>query len=177
MSINQVIISGHIKRRAEVKEYASANGAFKVAKFTLVSDYPIPNQKKYLFKCTAYNKIAEYISEYCISGTFMNVVGRLHIASYQDLDGNDQRVYEIIVEKIETPRLRGKARKKAMEEEEKEKDQEVYSESGLNENTSNLDETSNLDNDFESNETDGNDNEEESENEDENYSEDWEMPF
>lgn len=97
--INRIVLTGRITRDLDLK---STQGGHSVVGFTLAVDRARKNdngeREADFIRCTAWNKTAETMSQYCGKGSLIGVDGRLQTRSYDDRNG--QRVYitEVVVD-------------------------------------------------------------------------------
>ena len=100
--INRAVICGRLVRDPELRR--TQNGT-PVTSFTLAVNRTFKNadgqQEADFLNCVAWNKTAEIVEQYCSKGNLVGVEGRLQSRSYQDNQGNNRTVVEIIVEQIQ----------------------------------------------------------------------------
>lgn len=100
--MNKVILIGRTTKGIELK-YTASN--VSVANFSLAVTRSFKNAngdyESDFFNCIAFGKLAETIKSYVIKGDRLGVEGRLQSRSYQNSDGKNVYVTEVIVENIE----------------------------------------------------------------------------
>lgn len=97
--LNKVIVQGRIVTDLEVK-YTQANVA--VCSFTIACERnftPKGQEKQSDFiNCVAWRQTAEFISKYFSKGRMIYISGSLQSRKYQDKQGNNRTVFEVMVE-------------------------------------------------------------------------------
>jgi single-strand DNA-binding protein len=97
--MNKVILIGRLTKDPELK-YTQAGTA--VATFTLAVDRKFSKEKEADFiNCVAWQKTAEFVSQWFKKGQQMALEGRLQVRSYDGNDGQRRWVTEVIAEQIE----------------------------------------------------------------------------
>lgn len=99
--MNKVILIGRLTKDPELR-YTQSGTA--VANFTLAVNRrynPNGEQEADFINCVAWNKAAEFMSEYFYKGKQMALEGRLQVRSYDGNDGNKRWVSEVVVEQME----------------------------------------------------------------------------
>ena len=90
--INRIVLTGRITKDLDLK---TTQSGYSVVSFTLAVDRARKNdngeREADFIRCTAWNKTAETMSQYCGKGSLIGVDGRLQTRSYEDRNG--QRVY------------------------------------------------------------------------------------
>ena len=116
--MNKIILIGRLTKEPELR-YTTSNVA--VAQFSLAVNRDFKNQQgEYeadFINCVAYIKLAETIAEYTRKGDKLGVEGRLQTRTYQNSEGKNVYVTEVIVNGIEF--LEARKEKSASKEEEK----------------------------------------------------------
>lgn len=97
MSINRVVVVGNIGRDPESKVTASGKN---------VCDFSIAvrgrsKDETHWFRVTCWEKTAEFVSNYLGKGRLVAVEGRLTSRKYQDKDGNNREVVEIVADNVQ----------------------------------------------------------------------------
>ena len=109
--VNRVVLVGRLTRDPELRR---TNSGLQVTSFTLAFTNRTKNadgtSSSSFVTCTAWNKMAEIISQYCKKGSQLCVDGRLQENKYQRKDGTNASTVEIVVENIE---LLGKKKSRA----------------------------------------------------------------
>lgn len=97
--LNKVIMQGRIVTDLEVK-YTQSNVA--VCSFTIACERnftPKGQEKQSDFiNCVAWRQTAEFISKYFAKGRMIYISGSLQSRKYQDKQGNNRTVFEVMVE-------------------------------------------------------------------------------
>lgn len=100
--MNKIILIGRLTKEPELK-YTQSGTA--VASFNLAVDRKFTNQngdrEADFINCVAWNKTAEFISEYFHKGKQMALEGRLQVRSYDGNDGQRHWVTEVVAEQVE----------------------------------------------------------------------------
>lgn len=100
--INRAVVCGRLVRDPELRR--TANGT-PVTSFTLAVNRIFKNadgqQEADFLNCVAWNKTAEIVERYCKKGNLVGVEGRLQSRSYQDNQGNNRTVVEIIADQVQ----------------------------------------------------------------------------
>lgn len=100
--INRAVVCGRLVRDPELRR--TQNGT-PVASFTLAVNRTFKNadgqQEADFLNCVAWNKTAEIVDQYCSKGNLVGVEGRLQSRSYQDNQGNNRTVVEIIADQVQ----------------------------------------------------------------------------
>lgn len=102
MSINRVVLVGRLVRDPEMKVTSTGKN---------VCDFSIAVTKRYkpsdgspdadFFRCTCWEKSAEYVGNYLAKGRLVAVEGRLQSRKYQDKDGNNREIVEIVADNVQ----------------------------------------------------------------------------
>lgn len=100
--MNKIILIGRLTKDPELR-YTQSGTA--VAGFTLAVDRRFSNQsgerEADFVNCVAWQKAAEFVSEYFHKGKQMALEGRLQVRSYDGNDGQKRWVTEVVAEQIE----------------------------------------------------------------------------
>lgn len=97
--INRIVLTGRITKGLDLK---TTQAGHSVVSFTLAVDRARRanngDREADFIRCTAWNKTAEFMSQYCGNGSLIGVDGRLQTRSYEDRNG--QRVYitEVVID-------------------------------------------------------------------------------
>lgn len=98
MSLNRAVIMGRIVRDLELKQ--TQNGV-SVLLFTVAVDrsYQKQGEEKQsdFIDCVAWRQSAEFINKYFGKGRMIALEGEIQTRTYQDKDGNNRKVTEIVV--------------------------------------------------------------------------------
>ena len=96
--LNNINIQGRITKDIEIKTTPSGK---KVCSFTIACGQKIGQEERTSFlDCVAWEKRAEFIANYFPKGTMILLSGRLETRSYQDSNGNNRKVTEIVVNEV-----------------------------------------------------------------------------
>lgn len=100
--INRAVVCGRLVRDPELRR--TQNGT-PVTSFTLAVNRTFKNadgqQEADFLNCVAWNKTAEIVEQYCSKGNLVGVEGRLQSRSYQNNQGNNRTVVEIIADQVQ----------------------------------------------------------------------------
>lgn len=97
--MNKVIISGRTTADIELK--ATQTGK-SVASFTVAVDTGYGENKQTAFlDVTAWEKMAELVSQYVHKGNKVLICGRLQTRTWEDKDGKKRKATEIVANEIE----------------------------------------------------------------------------
>jgi len=103
IGVNKVILVGRTGADTEIKYTA---GGKAVANFSLAINESFRNgagelrDRVQCVKCVAWGKLAEVCGQYLTKGTRAYAEGRLQTRKYDDRDGNEQTVIEIVVSQL-----------------------------------------------------------------------------
>ena len=99
--LNKIVIIGRLTAEPELRHTANAT---PVASFTVAVERDFKGndgQKQTDFiNCVAWRSTAEFVSKYFGKGSMAAVSGRLQIRSYQDREGNNRTVAEVLAENV-----------------------------------------------------------------------------
>lgn len=100
--INRAVICGRLVRDPELRR--TSNGT-PVTSFTVAVNRTFKNsdgeQEADFINCVAWNKTAEIVNQYCSKGNLVGVEGRLQSRNYQDNQGNNRTVVEIVADQVQ----------------------------------------------------------------------------
>lgn len=97
--MNKVMLIGRLTKDPELRY---TQGGTAVASFTIAVDRRFSKDKEADFiNCVAWQKTAEFISQYFRKGSKIVVDGRLQTRSYDAEDGSRRFVTEVVVEQSE----------------------------------------------------------------------------
>ncbi len=100
--LNRVVLVGRMTRDPELRR--TGNGT-PVTSFTLAVNRAFTNQsgekQADFIQCVIWNKGAENTAKYCSKGSLVGVDGRLQTRSYQDNNGQNRNVTEVICESVQ----------------------------------------------------------------------------
>lgn len=96
--MNKVILMGRLTRDVEMRQ--TPNG-HSVARFSIAVNRRFAKegqQKTDFINCTAWNKTAEFISQWFIKGSMISVVGSIQMRSWDGQDGKKHYATEVVVD-------------------------------------------------------------------------------
>lgn len=96
--LNLVVIMGRLTSTPELK---TTNTGLSVSSFTVAVNRQYSkdgNSQTDFIPCVAWRINADFITKYFAKGQMIAIKGSLQQRSYQDKDGNNRTVYEVIVE-------------------------------------------------------------------------------
>ena len=100
--VNRVVLVGRLTKAPELKRTNNGN---PVTSFTLAFSNRTKNAdgspSSSFVNCTAWNKTAELVFQYCLKGSQLCVDGRLVEIKFQRKDGTNASRIEIVVENIQ----------------------------------------------------------------------------
>lgn len=99
--MNKVMLIGRLTKDAELR-YTQSGTA--VASFTLAVDRQYKkgeDRQADFISCVAWQKTAEFISQYFHKGSKIALEGRLQVRSYDAQDGSKRWATEVIAEQVE----------------------------------------------------------------------------
>lgn len=101
--MNRVTLTGRLTRDPEIR-YTEAGKA--VASFTIAVQRRFKNKDgKYdadFINCVAWDKTAEYMSNYIDKGRLIGVEGKIQVRTYEKQDGKKMWVTEVITDSVES---------------------------------------------------------------------------
>lgn len=101
MSINHVTLSGRLTADPVLRKTSSDKS---VASFTLAVDRPRAKDSDSdmtdFFNCVAWNGTADAMGDYTSKGSLVSIEGRLQTRKYQDRQGNNRIVTEVICSNV-----------------------------------------------------------------------------
>ena len=100
--LNRVVLVGRMVRDPELRR--TGNGT-PVASFTIAMNRNFAGQngerQADFIPCVVWNKAAENTARYCGKGSLVGVEGRLQSRSYQDNNGNNRTVIEVVCDSVQ----------------------------------------------------------------------------
>lgn len=96
--INRAVICGRLVRDPELRR--TQNG-IPVTSFTLAVNRTFGEHEADFLNCVAWNKTAEIVNQFCSKGNLVGVEGRLQSRNYQDNQGNNRTVVEIVADQVQ----------------------------------------------------------------------------
>ena len=97
--INTVVISGRLTADPELRTTQSGKS---VTNFTLAVDSRKGADPEWI-DCVAWSAAAEILRKYCAKGDKIGVTGHIQTRHYQDKEGKNHKVTEVIAEMIDLP--------------------------------------------------------------------------
>ena len=97
--MNKVILLGCLTKDPELRFLPGDGKA--VTRFTLAVNRQFKKDEADFISCTAWGKTAETISQYCVKGSKIAVVGSIKTGSYEDKSGNKKYTTDVNVESFE----------------------------------------------------------------------------
>lgn len=97
--MNNVTIVGRNTKELEAKSLPSGS---KVVNFCIAIDRKTKDDKvtDYI-DCVAWGKTADLIAQYVKKGDRLGIVGQITTRTYQDRDGHNRKVTEVLVDRVE----------------------------------------------------------------------------
>lgn len=97
--LNNISIMGRLTKAPELK-YTASNKP--VLSFTIANDSGFGDNKQTDFiDCVAWNKTAEFISQYFDRGDLIILAGKLTTRTWQDQNGNNRKTTEVLVGSVD----------------------------------------------------------------------------
>lgn len=96
--MNNLTLIGNICNDLELKSTPSGKS---VCSFNLAVKRPFAKDITDFFTIVCWNKQAENVCRYCGKGMKLGISGMLTSRSYQDRDGNNRTVYEVLANEVE----------------------------------------------------------------------------
>ena len=98
--MNQIILVGRLGKDPESKKTASGT---EVVTFSLGVDRRGKDGKKEVdwIDCTAWSKTGEVVMDYVHKGDRLGVIGTLQTRTWQTENGENRKVYFVLVDKVE----------------------------------------------------------------------------
>lgn len=98
MSVNKLIILGHLGQDPEIKEYDS----FKVCNFSVATNFKYNDVEEVTWhNVTAFNTTGENCAKYLKKGQQVYVEGRLKIEDYEDKEGVKKKAVKVVAERVQ----------------------------------------------------------------------------
>jgi single-strand DNA-binding protein len=92
--LNHSVIMGRFVRDPEIRRTTSGKA---VTSFTIACDKPGKDSGASFIECVAWDKTAEFVSNYFAKGSAIIVEGRLESRQYETKDGQKRTVTEVVV--------------------------------------------------------------------------------
>lgn len=102
MSINRVVLVGRLTRDPELRTTATGRS---VAEFSLAVDKRVKPQDggrdADFFRIKAWGQTADFVHNYLTKGRLVAIDGRLEQRTYQDKDGNNREIIEVVADNVQ----------------------------------------------------------------------------
>jgi len=100
--LNRVVLIGRLVRDPDAR---TTNNGKSVVEFSIAVDKRFKSQDPSqptadFFRCKAWEKTADFVSNYLTKGRLVAVEGRLETRKFVDKDGNNREVYEIVADNV-----------------------------------------------------------------------------
>lgn len=92
--LNHVTIQGRLVKDPETRR---TNSGKAVCSFTIANDKPGKDNGASFIECVAWEKTADFISNYFAKGSMVVLEGRLDSRQYETKDGQKRTVHEVVV--------------------------------------------------------------------------------
>lgn len=99
--MNEVVLIGRMTRDPELRRTATG---VPVTSFTLAINRTFKSsdgQEADFIPCVVWNKVAENVERYCSKGALVAVSGRLQSRRYEDKDGKNVSVIEVVCNSVQ----------------------------------------------------------------------------
>ncbi len=100
--INRVVLVGRLTRDPEMRTTTTGKS---VASFSIAVDKRFKGaedgQTADFFRCSCWEKTAEFVANYLTKGRLVAVDGRLQSRKYTDRDGNAREIIEVVAESVQ----------------------------------------------------------------------------
>lgn len=97
--MNQIALIGRLGQDPQTRHTGSGKA---VANFNLAVDDGFGERKKtYWIPIVCWEKTAELAQQYLVKGSQVAVVGKLSQRSYEDKDGNNRTVFEVVAAQLD----------------------------------------------------------------------------
>lgn len=98
--INRVVLVGRITKDPMLRKTQSGTS---VVSFTIACNRRVPSQGQEadFINCVAWNKTADFMSQYVKKGALLGLEGRIQTRSYDDKDGKRVYVTEVVAENVQ----------------------------------------------------------------------------
>ena len=92
--LNHITIQGRLAKDPEIRR---TNSGKAVCSFTIANDKPGKDSGASFIDCVAWEKTADFISNYFSKGSMVVLEGRLDSRQYETKDGQKRTVHEVVV--------------------------------------------------------------------------------
>lgn len=98
--INRVVLVGRITKNPDLRKTQSGTS---VVSFTIACNRRVPSQGQDadFINCVAWNKTADFMTQYVKKGALLGVEGRIQTRSYDDKDGKRVYVTEVVADSVQ----------------------------------------------------------------------------
>ena len=98
--INRVVLVGRITKDPELRKTQSGTS---VVSFTIACNRRVPSQGQDadFINCVAWNKTADFMTQYVKKGALLGLEGRIQTRSYDDKDGKRVYVTEVVADSVQ----------------------------------------------------------------------------
>lgn len=96
--MNRIVLVGRLTKDVELRRTGDGKA---VSNFTLAVSRPFASDQTDFIPCQIWGKGAENIAKYCTKGSQVAVDGRLQQRNYQNKDGKNVQVFEVICESVQ----------------------------------------------------------------------------
>lgn len=94
--MNKAIVVGRLTKDIELKK---TNSGLSVTQFSLACNRT--KEDTDFIDCVAWRQSADYLSSYAKKGDRIGVVGRIQTRTYQDKQGMNRKITEVVAENVE----------------------------------------------------------------------------
>lgn len=95
--LNKAILNGRLTKAPELKQ---TNSGKNVCSFTIAVGRSRDREKTDFIPIVAWNKTAEFVTQWFGKGDLITIVGHIEVRNYEDKDGNKRTATEIIAEEV-----------------------------------------------------------------------------
>ena len=98
--INRVVLVGRITKTPDLRKTQSGTS---VVSFTIACNRRVPSQGQDadFINCVAWNKTADFMTQYVKKGALLGLEGRIQTRSYDDKDGKRVYVTEVVADSVQ----------------------------------------------------------------------------
>ena len=96
-NLNRVVLIGRLTRPVELRHTQSGKA---VANFTLAVNRRVRDEADFI-PVVAWDKQAESCAQYIGKGSLVAVEGRLQVRKYEDKDGNNRVIAEVVADSVQ----------------------------------------------------------------------------
>lgn len=110
--LNTVSLVGRITADPELKHTSNGNA---VCSFTIAVQRDGRDQPTDFLDCVAWRQTAEFIGQYVRKGALLSVSGSIQTRTYQDREGKNRKVVEILAQRVNSLEKRERAEERPIE--------------------------------------------------------------